>query len=144
MAKSNGTIDLTTKPPRYPVMDDRLPKLYGVHSKKLHGMEMDEIANVLHELVYLRARQGLLATHGRIMEERRQQDAKWGADRMLDDKLWLAILVEEVGEVAKEILEARVGVDWQRDSEITQVAAVALAWMECIERRRKETSDAKG
>ena len=65
-----------------------------------------------------------------IDSERRVQDLKWGSQRELDDKTWLAVLVEEVGEVARAILE--------RDpdnlhEELVQIAAVAVAWLEAKE-----------
>ena len=62
-----------------------------------------------------------------IAEERQRQDAKWGPDRVLTPMLWLTILMEEVGEVARAILER----DWANLLiEIVQVAAVAVAWLE--------------
>jgi NTP pyrophosphatase (non-canonical NTP hydrolase) len=64
---------------------------------------------------------------GRVLTERDSQDEKWGANRSLPNRTWLAILVEEVGEVAKADLDheptERV-VD-----ELAQAAAVAVAWM---------------
>ena len=59
-----------------------------------------------------------------IRAERARQDAKWGADRRLDPRTWLAVLVEEVGEVARADLEA----DYDNYVvELVQVAAVAVA-----------------
>ena len=68
-----------------------------------------------------------------IKEERVRQDEKWGADRHLSNFLWLAILTEEVGEVAKETLENCTGL---RD-ELIQVAAAAVAWLEDIDTRNE-------
>jgi len=54
----------------------------------------------------------------------------------------LAILTEEVGEVARELNEDRLGnlpVDEWRDrrvKELIQVAAMALSWVEALEGRR--------
>lgn len=64
-----------------------------------------------------------------IKAERDRQDAKWGVDRRLPITLWFTILSEEVGEVARAILE--------RDyanlvEELTQVAAVAQAALEDV------------
>ncbi len=70
----------------------------------------------------------------RILSERTRQDQKWG-EQNHDDHKWLAILVEEIGEVAKGLLENPSKVIWT-ESEITQVAAVCMAWLECIERRK--------
>jgi NTP pyrophosphatase (non-canonical NTP hydrolase) len=70
----------------------------------------------------------------KIIAERKRQDEKWGSDRMLADYEWLTILVEEVGEVAKAMLEGSPTVN----EELVQVAAVAVAWLECMQRRAKE------
>lgn len=64
-----------------------------------------------------------------VISERGRQDDKWG-EQNHDDSKWLAILMEEVGEVARDILEGN-----SVEDEITQCAAVAVAWMECIYRR---------
>ena len=64
-----------------------------------------------------------------VVEERIQQNKKWGVQDH-DDSYWLAILVEEVGEVAKDMQEGR-----DPRLEITQVAAVAVAWLEAANRR---------
>ena len=70
-----------------------------------------------------------------VAQERDKQDRKWGVQEH-SDLYWLGILVEEVGEVAKELIEKnRTG--YVR-SELTQVAAVAVAWMECRRRRAIE------
>jgi hypothetical protein len=54
----------------------------------------------------------------------------------------LAILTEEVGEVARELNEDRLGNlddDWKirRVKELIQVAAMALSWVECLEGGRR-------
>ncbi len=66
-----------------------------------------------------------------VIAERKRQDAKWGADRMLPDSEWLTILAEEFGEVARAMQEST-----PVEEEIVQVAAVAVAWMECVARRK--------
>lgn len=69
---------------------------------------------------------------GEIIEERRRQDAKWGTDDNHDNEVWLAILMEEVGEFAECILHHRFGgpeADGLR-KELVQVAAVAMKMME--------------
>ena len=40
-----------------------------------------------------------------IRHERHAQDAKWGSQREQPHRTWLVILLEEVGEVARELLE---------------------------------------
>lgn len=69
----------------------------------------------------------------KVVAEREKQDSKWGSQRHLTRERWLAILVEEVGEVAEAILED--------DSEglrkeLIQVAAVAIAFVEALEAGR--------
>ena len=64
-----------------------------------------------------------------IRAERERQDAKWGANRNLANEVWLTILTEEVGEAAKAMLEEdKEGLKL----ELVQIAAVTVAWMECI------------
>ena len=64
-----------------------------------------------------------------IRTERKRQDDKWGIQRQ-HDMIWLAILVEEVGEVAQAILKKE---SKERiKTELVEVAAVAVAWLENI------------
>jgi len=74
----------------------------------------------------------------KIYRERMRQDEKWGGPQDHEDALWLAILVEEVGEVAHDMQGVRGCDPWaMAERELVQVAAVCIAWLECIERRRK-------
>jgi NTP pyrophosphatase (non-canonical NTP hydrolase) len=68
-------------------------------------------------------RQGALRLVG---IERGNQIRKWGEQSHPSFK-WLAILMEEVGEVAMAILK---GKRFEIFSELIQVAAVAVAWLE--------------
>ena len=63
-----------------------------------------------------------------IIRERKRQDAKFGpSPRHLDSGAWLAILMEELGEVAKAVLEK----DSQNyKEELFQLAACAVAALE--------------
>jgi NTP pyrophosphatase (non-canonical NTP hydrolase) len=72
----------------------------------------------------------------KILTERRRQDAKWGEQNHADD-FWMLILMEEVGETAQAILQAceERGSPARTKEELIQVAAVAVAWLEAIERR---------
>lgn len=70
----------------------------------------------------------------KIIAERERQDNKWGADRMLDDHVWLTILTEEAGEAAEGILK-RIPID-ELEKEVVQIAAVAVAWIECLESKK--------
>lgn len=69
-----------------------------------------------------------------IMEERCRQDAKWGEQNHAD-LYWLGILMEEVGEASRHIIEAdhpeRVN---KMRKELIEAAAVCLAWLECLNR----------
>lgn len=72
-----------------------------------------------------------------ILYERRQQDEKWGVQNH-EPVWWLAILMEEVGELSQEILEqhftdAPNKADLKK--ELIQVAAVALAMLEQLNRQ---------
>lgn len=66
-----------------------------------------------------------------IMEERSRQDRKWGLQNH-HDLYWLAILMEEVGEAAKSIIEKK---QQDAEKELVQCAAVLVAWLECRRRR---------
>lgn len=71
-----------------------------------------------------------------ISEERERQDVKWG-EQNHSDEWWQLILTEEVGEVSQAILHDEFGgkAAGQVKAELVQLAAVAVAWLECIERR---------
>jgi len=77
-----------------------------------------------------------------VHRERRRAHEKHGAngnsreDQPWDEKEWLPILVEEVGEVAHELtydaqyVDARLALR----KELVQVAAMACAWIDAIDR----------
>src|SRR5258708_56706 len=78
-----------------------------------------------------------------VVAERRRQDEKFGLlpPSILPGKdEWrkLAVLGEEVGEVARAMLETDLGNDTQEhvEEELIQVAAVAVAWVEFNRARR--------
>ena len=71
-----------------------------------------------------------------IQEERTTQDVKWG-EQNHGDLYWLGILVEEVGELSKEIIE--MGDNGQLRGELVQCAAVAVAWLEALDRRNDDS-----
>ena len=60
-----------------------------------------------------------------IQIERNAQDAKWGEQRHSDEK-WLAIILEELGEAAKAVLEKN---EEALLEETVQVAALLQAWV---------------
>ena len=61
-----------------------------------------------------------------ILAELDSQDEKWGANRDHQMYLWNTILSEEVGELARAILEEPTGFGKNIREEATQVAAVAI------------------
>lgn len=75
-----------------------------------------------------------------IARERYRQIEKWGVQEHLPST-WLAILTEEVGEVAKEVQHiggtsvplARAATDYR--AELVQVAAVAVAALEALDKQ---------
>lgn len=70
-----------------------------------------------------------------IKKERKRQDEKWGEQNHIAIK-WCAILGEEVGEVNKAVLESKYDDESleKYKKELIQVAAVAVAALECVER----------
>ncbi len=81
-----------------------------------------------------------------VREERIRQDTKWGVQNH-DDFEWLAILVEEVGEIGKSLAESRINPESELKAlelfenmkqEIVQTAAVCIAWLENIRSKEKE------
>ena len=78
-----------------------------------------------------------------IKNERLAQDAKWGEQNHKPIE-WVAILTEEIGEVSKEALEYHFK-KYYRDvdqlanyrKELIQVAAVAVAMIQCLERNKR-------
>jgi NTP pyrophosphatase (non-canonical NTP hydrolase) len=78
-----------------------------------------------------------------VLAERHRQDIRWG-EQNHPDEWWLAILTEEVGEVAMAILHDEFGSgnggedEHQVRREVVQIAAVALAWLECLARAALE------
>jgi NTP pyrophosphatase (non-canonical NTP hydrolase) len=81
-----------------------------------------------------------------VLAERIRQDAKWGEQNGHDFE-WVSILTEEVGEAAQAANEANFRSGKTRGdythlrAELVQVAAVAVAWIEAIDRRAAVVSD---
>ena len=69
-----------------------------------------------------------------VIAERLQQNSKWGVQDHSPSK-WLTILGEEFGEACKAALEDK---PWEYGQEVLQVAAVAVAMYECLDRHRQE------
>lgn len=68
-----------------------------------------------------------------IRRERKRQDGKWGIQNH-NIHVWNTILSEETGEVAKAILESNME---EYRKELIQVAAVAVAAIESLERMHR-------
>ena len=87
---------------------------------------------------------------GCVQMERIKQDVKWGEQNHAD-LAWLAILGEEFGEASQCVTKSSVGPTEPTEAkeyyelleyELVQVAAVCVAWLECI--RRREATDTGG
>ena len=77
-----------------------------------------------------------------VLTERIAQDQKWGVQNHSPAD-WITILVEEVGEASKEALEFKFGPSPAESlkrykTELIQVAAVAVAMVECLDRNSGE------
>jgi len=90
-----------------------------------------------------------------VIQERTRQEGKWG-EQNHNDYYWLGILGEESGEVSKALIENSIVAGVPETShdgrvmhlnvqelntsdlekEIIHVAAVAIAWLEAIHRRK--------
>lgn len=74
-----------------------------------------------------------------VNDERQRQEEKWG-EQNHHPAIWLAILMEEVGEMSSEIIANEWKPELQRRKdmghEIVQVAAVAKAMWECGTRNK--------
>lgn len=66
-----------------------------------------------------------------ILCERKEQDRKFPDDVRMDPHRWLAIFTEEVGEVAREVVERDTDKLYQ---ELVQAVAVGVAWLEDLRR----------
>ena len=86
-----------------------------------------------------------------VIEERLAQEKKWGMQNH-DPFCWMAILTEEMGELSETMLKMRFGNSGGvgMHEEAVQVAAVAIAFLECISRgdwwwgRNDKTDSAEG
>lgn len=81
-----------------------------------------------------------------VIAEREKQDAQWG-EQNHNPYIYLAILVEEVGELAQAILHTQFGGSHQGWEEVRKeavhVAAVGLAVIECLDRWKWTTNDVR-
>ena len=68
-----------------------------------------------------------------IIAEQKRQLIKWGVQNH-ENLHWLGIVVEELGEVSKKLIEGKTG---EMERELVQLAACSIAWLECIERNKQ-------
>lgn len=73
-----------------------------------------------------------------VLAERVRQDTRFG-EQNHEANNWCVILAEEFGEVAKEACDVTFSGKSTEDleAELVQVAAVCVAWLECIRRGRE-------
>ena len=78
-----------------------------------------------------------------VLDERARQEEKWG-EQNHKPVYWLGILMEELGEIAKEVIEAteytgqeNPGNGLRYRAELVQLAAVAVAAIEAYDRAAK-------
>lgn len=75
-----------------------------------------------------------------ILAERERQETEWGQQDH-PDEWYLPIMLEELGETAKAMLEQHfvyaeaVGYEWRIRKELVETVAVGIAWLEAMERR---------
>lgn len=80
----------------------------------------------------------------KVKVEMMRQDGLWGRHRTMAPECWLPILMEEVGEVATEILTLmedeghNVAAEDRYIDELSQVAAVAIRMMESVALNRRD------
>lgn len=103
--------------------------------------------DTIPNLAYIPTPRSMAPFIRQIIAERASQDAKWGQQNH-DNRKWAAILMEEIGEVARAVLESEQG-QQNADSvnlreELVQVAAVAMAWLECLERNKPDPANPNG
>lgn len=79
-----------------------------------------------------------------VLDERIKQDKKWG-EQNHNPYIYLAILLEEIGELAQAILQTQFGGDkggWKNvRKEAIHSAAVSLALLECLDREKWSDND---
>ena len=83
----------------------------------------------------------------RVAKERLRQDVLWG-EQSHEDGYWYAILGEEFGEIGKALCnnyyrfnnptDQDLVKEKDLEEEIIQTAAVCIAWLEAVERRKTE------
>lgn len=128
-----------------PICDyrDALGRLVSGRNARLNWPTRDDDDDFLiaEALDYLEKWRGSAISS--VITERTRQDAKWG-EQNHDPTVWMGILMEEVGELAQAVnetwfdngeAERAKGGYLNMRAEAVQVAAVAVALVECLDRR---------
>lgn len=118
--------------------------------KPASGLSKEESAQIFMDTFKaLQVDEKMVKVFQAIREERQRQNEKWGDQSNISQGAWNLILVEEVGEVAKCILDCHyAGLSAKANPhnssisdgpgkrelimELTQVAAVTVAWLEAL------------
>jgi NTP pyrophosphatase (non-canonical NTP hydrolase) len=132
----SGVVGVSAGTPDGPGEADFYPDIEGSMFEKCEmcrwpRLDIDDVRS--HEEERRLSRQESFAL---IEAERERQIRKWGGQwepGSISPELKLAILVEEVGEVAKEILESGGQETEELRKELVQVGAVTVAWLESLE-----------
>ena len=103
--------------------------LGGVSKSFLERNDVDFLTKIIEVAALIQdwvASRGFKADFQKLIQiERAAQDAKWGPQHHSDER-WLAITIEEVGEVAEAFQEKG---DTEFLKEMTQVAALLENWV---------------
>jgi NTP pyrophosphatase (non-canonical NTP hydrolase) len=102
-------------------------------------LRLDELIQMRRDLRQAEERIQRLGVLDQVVTERARQDAKWGVHNHAPI-VWLARLMEEVGEAAQAALPLVWGGKGQAEyrGELVQVAAVAVAAIESLDRAAGE------
>lgn len=70
-----------------------------------------------------------------IQDERKNQDARYGVNRVLPNGDWALLTQEELGEAAQDILAGEYN---KARAELVQAAALIVAWIESLDNEAAE------
>lgn len=136
---TDGRLNLFDQRPEYNIVgfvDEEQPAPKRKRKPKQQSVQIIEIEQPEPKPATPITRTGVI---GEVLQERNRQEAKWG-EQNHPPIAWLAILGEEVGEVNRAVCEAyfpnyaSFGDYRQARAELIQVAAVAVAMIESLDR----------
>lgn len=128
----NGNVSWYDDHSEWDVVGDPVPAFLVVF-----GSHLNPVYVPIDDLAYIPSGEEVASqAFALIRDERTKQNEKWG-EQNHDSYRWLAILSEEVGEVAQAILHDEFGgrAAGTAKEELIQTAAVAVQWIECILRQ---------